>query len=167
MLKSAEYWIEKLALNPHPEGGFYKENYRSSEWIPTEGLPVHFHGPRNFSTAIYFLLRSEDISSFHRIKSDEVWHFHAGGSLSIYVLDEKGLAIHQLGDDPERGESFQVVIPANCWFGAKVNNPESYTLAGCTVAPGFDFLDFELADKETFSKTFPQHQDIIELLTRE
>ncbi len=165
-MKSAEYWIEKLELKPHPEGGFYKENYRSSEVISTEALPARFSGSRTFSTSIYFLLRSEDISSFHRIQSDELWHYHAGASLSIYVLSDDKVSVHVLGADIERGESLHVVIPANCWFGAKVDEDSSYVLAGCTVAPGFDFADFELAKREDLIRLYPKHEDIIQLLTK-
>jgi predicted cupin superfamily sugar epimerase len=130
-----------------------------------QALPERFPGDRNFSTAIYFLLRSQDRSAFHKIKSDELWHFHAGTSLSIYVIQDGVLAIHKLGSNPDKGESLQVVIPANCWFGAKVEQPDSYTLSGCTVAPGFDFRDFELAERKMLSKQFPDLAGIIEMLT--
>jgi predicted cupin superfamily sugar epimerase len=102
---------------------------------------------------------------FHRIKSDELWHFHAGTSLSIYVLNNKKLIVHTLGSEPDKGDSLQIVIPANCWFGAKVNEESSYTLAGCTVAPGFDFQDFELADRAILLNEFPQHVEVINMLT--
>ncbi|HEY5825862.1 MAG TPA: cupin domain-containing protein [Cyclobacteriaceae bacterium] len=163
---SAEHWINKLHLQPHPEGGFYKEIYRSEESVST-GLPSRFSGPRNFLTSIYFLLRSEDISTFHRIKSDELWYYHKGGSLSIYIIEGDRLTVRCLGDDPERGEELLVMVPANSWFGAKVDEEETFTLCSCAVAPGFDFADFELAERNTLLKTFPQHQNIIELLTRE
>lgn len=165
-MKSASYWIEKLALQPHPEGGFYKENYRATEVIPVQGLPSRFQGERSFSTSIYFLLRSQDISAFHRIQSDELWHYHAGSSLSIYVMGEHGVSVHVLGMDMEKGESLHVVIPANCWFGAKVNTPDGYVLSGCTVAPGFDFADFELASRDELLRTYPQHKSVIEMLTK-
>ena len=165
-MKSAEYWIEKLNLQPHPEGGFYKENYRSTEVIPGEALPPRFGGARTYSTSIYFLLRSEDRSAFHRIQSDELWHYHAGASLSIYVLKEDHVAVHVLGADIERGESLHVVIPANCWFGARVNEDSSYVLAGCTVAPGFDFADFKLAKRHELTSLYPRHTDIIHQLTK-
>ncbi len=163
---SAEYWIDKLQLQSHPEGGFYKEIYRSEESVST-GLPSRFSGPRHFLTSIYFLLRSEDISTFHRIKSDELWYYHEGGSLSIYIIEGDRLTVRCLGDNPELGEELQVMVPANSWFGAKVDEEETYTLCSCAVAPGFDFTDFELAERNTLLKTFPQHQNIIELLTRE
>jgi predicted cupin superfamily sugar epimerase len=164
-MKPAEYWITHLSLQSHPEGGFYKETYRSKENISAHALPDRFKGDRNFSTAIYFLLRSQDRSMFHRIKSDELWHFYAGTSLSIYVLTNEKLVVHTLGTEPDKGDSLQIVIPANCWFGAKVNGESSYTLAGCTVAPGFDFQDFELADRTILLKEFPHHRDVIEMLT--
>ncbi|HEY3403280.1 MAG TPA: cupin domain-containing protein [Ohtaekwangia sp.] len=164
-MRSAEYWIKHLDLQAHPEGGFYKETYRSTEGITQEGLPDRFSGDRSFSTAIYFLLRSEDRSVFHRIKSDELWHFHAGGPLHIYVLQGDKLVTHKLGPDPEKGESLQVVIPARCWFGGKVAVENSYTLSGCTVSPGFDFQDFEIADRNHLLRTFPAQRNIIELLT--
>ena len=164
-MKPAEYWIDQLQLLAHPEGGFYRETYRASEVIPTSGLPQRFRDVRNFSTAIYFLLRSADRSIFHRIKSDELWHFYAGSSLSIYVFYKGELVVYTLGSALEKNQSLQIVIPANCWFGAKVNEGNSYVLAGCTVAPGFDFNDFELADRSALLKEFPQHQKIIEMLT--
>lgn len=163
--KTASYWIEKLGLLPHPEGGYYRETYRSAEVTEQNGLPERFTGPRNFSTAIYFLLRSRDRSLFHRIKSDELWHHYAGSPLSLYVLNDQGLTHFRLGPDPDNGESLQVAIPAGSWFGALVDREESYTLSGCTVAPGFDFADFEFADRNALLKTFPAHKRILELLT--
>jgi len=164
-VKPAEYWIEHLELIAHPEGGFYKETYRSDEMVPKNGLPKRFETDRNFSTAIYFLLRSQDLSMFHRIKSDELWHYHAGTSLSIYVLTPDKVVTHTLGPEVEKGQHPQVIIPANCWFGAKVNESNSYVLTGCTVAPGFDFQDFELGKRTDLLKEFPQHSSIIEMLT--
>ena len=165
-MRSAEYWINHLQLLPHPEGGFYKETYRSHESIEKSDLPSRFGGNRNFSTAIYFLLRSEDKSVFHRIKSDELWHFHSGSVLLIYVLTPNGVEILKLGDDLEDGQSLQVTVPANCWFGAKVSLPNTYVLSTCTVAPGFDFNDFELADRKTLLKNFPNQRALITDLTR-
>jgi predicted cupin superfamily sugar epimerase len=164
-MQTADYWIHHLKLDPHPEGGFYKETYRSKENIQLCGLPFRFSAPRSFSTAIYFLLRSQDKSLFHRIKSDELWHFHAGSTLNIHVLQDGNLSTFHLGNNLEQGEFLQVVIPANCWFGAKVKSPETYTLSGCTVAPGFDFKDFEIADRKKLLLDFPNHAAIINELT--
>jgi uncharacterized protein len=163
-MKSAEYWINHLDLQPHPEGGFFKETYRSAGSVMKQALP-EFSGARNFSTAIYFLLRTQDRSLFHRIKSDEVWHFYAGSSLTLYVLSSSGFGSYKLGTNIENQESLQVVVPAGSWFGALVNEPNSYTLSGCTVAPGFDFEDFEFGKRELLLREFPQHKQIIEALT--
>ena len=165
-MRTAEFWINKLHLQPHPEGGFYIETYRSKEAIPQTGLPARFPGPRSFSTAIYFLLRSHDRSLFHRIKSDELWHWHAGSTLSIYLLGSQGVNVRQLGDNPEKEESLQLTIPANSWFGAKLNQEKTYVLVSCTVAPGFDFQDFELGDKKELIQQYPDQRDAINLLTR-
>ena len=120
-MQTAEYWIHHLKLDPHPEGGFYRETYRSEENIQLCGLPSRFAAPRSFSTAIYFLLRSQDKSLFHRIKSDEIWHFHAGGALNVYVFENEGLSIFKLGCNLDQGEKLQVVVPANCWFRCESN----------------------------------------------
>lgn len=164
-MHTAEFWIEHLNLQEHPEGGYYLQTYRSSETIGKTSLPSRFGGDRTFSTAIYFLLRSHDKSLFHRIKSDEIWHFYEGSPLTLYVLNEDGISLHKLGDHPERGESLQLVIPANAWFGATVDEPSRYTLSGCTVAPGFDFADFELANRKILTAQFSEYEKIIELLT--
>lgn len=162
---TAEYFIRHLRLEPHPEGGFYKETYRSAETFDRNGLPERFDGDRNFSTSIYFLLRSTDKSMLHRIKSDELWHYHAGSSLTIYMLNGNGLTTAVLGTDFVKGESLQVVVPAGAWFGAMVNEKQSFVLSGCTVAPGFDFRDFELAKRSSLVKLFPDHEQIIKTLT--
>lgn len=164
-MRPAEYWIEHLKLLVHPEGGFYKETYRSEESIPQPGLPDRFSAARNYSTAIYFLLRSQDRSMFHKIKSDELWHFHYGSTLQIFAIINGELNVRNLGPDVEKGESLQVMIPANCWFGAKLISPQTYTLSSCTVSPGFDFDDFELANRTALTSEFPQFASIIAELT--
>lgn len=164
-MNTVDYWINHLNLQPHPEGGFFKETYRASEKISS--LPERFDGVRNFSTAIYFLLRSEDRSVFHRIKSDELWHFYQGSTLSIYVLTDQGITVHKLGSNPERGESLQAVIPANSWFGAKVESSNGFALCGCTVAPGFDFQDFEMANRNELLKKYPGYQKEIIQFTQD
>lgn len=164
-MQPAQFWIDHLRLAAHPEGGFYKETYRAKESIGVKALPDRFSGSRSFSTAIFFLLRSQDRSVFHRIKSDELWHYHAGTSLAIYLLTDSGLIVHKLGPDPGQGEALQVIVPANCWFGAKVLQPDSYTLAGCTVAPGFDYEDFEIAKRDDLLAHYAGASHVIEMLT--
>lgn len=162
---TAAAWVRALDLRPHPEGGWYRETYRAAEGVEAAHLPPRFGGRRAFSTAIYFLLERGQVSRLHRIKSDELWHLYAGGPLTIAVLHPDGsLAELGLGVDVARGHAPQVVVPAGCWFGAWLGGA-AYALVGCTVAPGFDFADFELADRATLLRAFPQHRAVIERLT--
>ncbi len=166
MKKNAEYWIENLELTPHPEGGYFRETYCSQEILKQESLPSRYSSDRAFVTAIYFLLKSDQVSKFHRLKSDEMWFYHAGSSLTLYLINTDGKLQHvQLGTDIDKGEQPQVLIKHGVWFGAKVNQEHSYTLISCTVAPGFDFEDFELATQRQLIADYPQHREIIELLT--
>lgn len=153
-------------MQPHPEGGFFAETYRSTESVPQAALPARFAGVRAFSTAIYFLLESHNRSALHRIQSDEVWHFYAGGPLEVFVIEPNTgvLTVIRLGNRPDRGEVFQAVVRAGCWFGSKPMTGSDFSLVGCTVAPGFDFADFELADRAEMLRQFPQHQAVIEVL---
>jgi uncharacterized protein len=161
------YWIDKLGLKPHAEGGFYRETYRAPLRIQKSALHGPFRGDRNASTAIYFLIDGENFSAFHRIASDEMWHFYAGSTLTVEVIDPTGDHSQILvGNHPEAGEEFQAVVPAGCWFASHVKNPHSYSLVGCTVAPGFDFADFEIARRTSLAAEFPQHRALIERLTR-
>jgi len=165
-MKSAAYWIEKLALEKHPEGGDFRESYRSAEIFPGGGLPERFSGNRSFSTAIYFLLEGGDFSALHRIRSDELWHFYEGSSLTVHVVDPQGVYTPlRLGSDSEKGENRQVCVPAMSWFGATVDDPHGYSLVGCTVAPGFEFADFEMGRRENLTRLFPHHKALIERLT--
>lgn len=166
-MSEAERLIALLGLQAHPEGGFFREVYRAAEQIPRTALPSRFSGERHFSTSIYFLLRSEDFSAFHRIQADEVWHFYDGAPLALYVLHHTGeLQTIVLGRQLERGQVFQAIVPAQHWFAAKVLEPHSFALVGCTVAPGFDFADFELASRAQLLAAYPQHRPLIEALTR-
>ncbi len=156
-----------MKLRKHPEGGFYREIYRSEETIAAQALPERFNGPRSFSTAIYFLLEGDDFSTLHRIQSDEVWHFYAGSSITIHTIDQSGEYNRiLLGNNPEDDESFTAVINPRCWYGATLNEPGSYALVGGTVAPGFEFKDFELANRADLIRSFPEHSAVIKQLTR-
>ncbi len=166
LMKTAQYWIGKLSLDPHPEGGWFRETYRSDEIVVQDSLPERYDGPRAFCTLIYFLLESGQVSRLHRLKSDEQWHFYTGSSLTIHIINPQGqYAQQQLGSDAEKGESFQAIIPAGCWFGATVNAEDSYTLIGCLVSPGFDFGDFELGTRSELLSRYPRHAVIIQKLT--
>ena len=153
-------WIDQLKLLPHPEGGYYRETYRAAGEFFT-GRPGE---TRSFSTAIYFLLEKSDRSRFHRIQSDEIWHYHAGGRLKLFTLTERGVVTQTLGPDIMRGDQLQIVIPARHWFGALVVEGD-YVLSSCTVSPGFDFKDFELADRVHLLDLYPEQTEIITRLT--
>ncbi len=166
MSHTADYWIDQLKLTKHPEGGYFKEVYRSNEVINIKGLPDRYTSYRNFSTAIYFLLRSNEFSAFHRLRSDETWHFYAGTPLILFIIDPAGkLRKIRLGTEPEQKDQLQVTIPRGCWFAARVEQKESYALMGCTVSPGFDFEDFELGKKSALIKKYPQHKKLIDQMT--
>lgn len=149
--------IEQLQLSPHPEGGYFRETYRASETIPAPALPPRFKADRQFSTAIYFLLPEGGISRLHRIAADEVWHFYLGAPLTIVQMHpDHGLQQIQLGQHLLGGEVLQWVVPAGWWFGASGATPQGYSLVGCTVAPGFDFADFEIAERSSLQTTMAQ-----------
>lgn len=150
--------IRYLNLSPHPEGGYFCENYRSAGVIDKSGLPDYYNENRSFSTAIYFMLPKGHISHFHKVKTDEVWHFYGGGSLTLIQIFENGRREDvQIGSNVFEGEHLQYVVPANCWFAAFPNDDVEYSLVGCTVSPGFDYKDFELGSKQELADRFPQH----------
>ena len=160
--------ITQFNLQPHPEGGWYKETYKSEEQIASNALPQRFLGNRVFSTAIYFLLEKGNFSAFHRIKSDECWHFYAGQPLEVFIILPGGeLTVVSLGNDIEKGQLFQYTVPANCWFASRPATESEFSFVGCTVAPGFDFADFELAKEKELVAAYPQHQTIITALCRQ
>lgn len=163
----AELWIKKLKLAPHPEGGWYKESYRSEENISQQALPDRFSGSRSFSTAIYFLLNGNDFSAFHKIKQDETWHFYDGSTLLLHIInDRKKYFSIKIGNDPHVDALPQYTVPAGCLFAAEVFDKKYFSLVGCTVAPGFDFADFEMPKREDLLKKYPQHRSIILELSR-
>jgi hypothetical protein len=165
---TAEELVSRLNLARHPEGGWYRETYRSAGVISGDILPERREGERSICTAIYFLLGPGEISALHRIKSDELWHFYRGAALTVHVITPRGEYYPlRLGADIVSGEQFQAVVPAGCWFGAEVPGNGAFSLVGCTVAPGFDFADFEMGDREQLLQRFPAHAAIIRRLTHE
>jgi len=166
-MSDAQEWIDGLQLRRHPEGGWYRQTYRSDEVLAAAALPPRYGGDRAFSTAIYFLLEGEDFSALHRLKSDEMWHFYEGSALTVHVIDPKGdYSTITVGLDLRAGQAPQAVVRAGCFFGATVSNARSYALVGCTVAPGFDFADFEMPAREELCRLYPRHRPVIERLTR-
>lgn len=168
MENTINQWVEKLQMLPHPEGGFYKENYRSTEHIDLGCLPERFEGSRPFSTAIYFLITAGNFSAFHRIKSDECWHFYTGDPLWVHLIDNTTGAYSKiaLGNELNGSAVFQAVVPAGFWFASETQPGGSFSLVGCTVAPGFDFADFELANRDALIATSPEQAALITRLTR-
>ena len=152
---SIQELIKELGLLPHPEGGYYKETYRSAEEI----------NDRNLLTSIYFVLTSENVSRFHRIKSDELWYFHFGSPVTVHTLEENGHTEHMLGNDLNKGEKPFLLVQANTIFGSSIDEPGGYALVSCAVAPGFDFRDFELFSKAQLLEEFPEFEAIIDRLT--
>jgi len=162
----ALYYIQKLGLIKHPEGGYYKEIYRSEELFKKGQLPQRYGGERNISTSIYYLLENDEFSAFHKLKSDEIWHFYKGSSATIYMIDEKGvLSEFFIGDNLDKNELLQVIIKKGTWFAVCINKPCSFILVGCTVAPGFNFDDFEIGKRDELLKLFPDLEKVITRLT--
>jgi uncharacterized protein len=160
---NAAVWIKKLGLLPHPEGGYYKETYRSAVSSKFEG----FESIRDVSTGIYFMLTKGNFSAFHKIKSDEMWHFYDGDPVSIFVIDEfDTLKEIKLGLNIDKDELPQALVPANCWFASSLISGGVYALVGCTVSPGFDFKDFELAKRDMLLQAYPQYEKLIMNYTR-
>lgn len=154
----AEGLIRLHKLAPHPEGGFFRETYRAAKSAATP------RGRRSWSTAVLFLLKEGDVSRLHRLKSDEVWHFYAGGPLRVSSINPDGAVTSALLGP---GGKFQHVVPAGSWFGAAAEPGAGWSLVGCTVAPGFDFRDFELGSRRELLKRFPGAAKIIRKLTEQ
>ena len=160
-------WIDMLRLESHPEGGYFREIYRAEGVIAQPSLPLRYNGGRAYATTIYYLLNSGEYSSLHRLQSDEQWFHLDGSALTIHSIDPEGnYTPYHIGKDLEKGEMPHAVIPRGCWFGGTIDQANSFSLVGCFVAPGFDFDDFELAQRAELLKKFPQHKDIITKLTK-
>lgn len=160
--RDASYWVKQLEMEAHPEGGYFKEVYRSDEEVDGHALPARFGGSRAFGTSIYFLLGGDDFSAFHRLDADEIWHFYDGCPLLIHMLLPDGsYRSLRLGKDIEAGELPQQIVPANAWFAALPTQSNSFTLVGCTMAPAFDFRGFELASQTQLSQQFLKHSELI------
>ena len=158
--------IKHFDLAKHPEGGFFKEVYRSKGKISAKDLGDQFIGNRNYCTSIYFLLTSDKFSAFHKINQDEIWHFYTGTTLKLHQISPKGeYSFVMIGNDFSNNETPQYTVPANYYFAAEVLEKNSFSFVGCTVSPGFDFKDFVLPSCETLSKEFQKHSKIIEQLT--
>ena len=157
-MKTSVYYIEKLEMIPHVEGGYFKESFLSESFVSED---------KKLWSSIYFLLRTGEVSNFHRLKSDELWYYHAGQSLTIYMITPDGnLITKQLGLNIENGESPQVIVPKGYIFGSAMNE-DGFSLVGCMVSPAFEYKDFELFKRNDLLKLYPEHQAIINKLTRD
>jgi hypothetical protein len=166
MKASIDSIIEKLDLKPHPEGGYFKETYRSQGKINQDSLTPNYNGSRNYSTCIYFLLTSDNFSALHRIKQDEIWHFYEGSPIRLHLISETGnYSAHVIGRNLVKEEVPQFIVPGGSWFAAEVININTYSLVGCTVSPGFSFDDFELKSRKELVSLFPDKKEIITRLT--
>lgn len=164
-MNTIESIIKQLQLEPHPEGGFYRETYRSKETFELKSTTEE--SLRNASTCIYFLLTSGQFSAFHKIKQDEIWHFYKGSPVHLHLISPKGNHSEiVIGTELNEQQTPQFVVPAGTWFAAAVKDTESYSLVGCTVAPGFDFEDFELAKQSDLLAQYPKLKEIILAFTR-
>lgn len=165
--QSKEQLVSLLDLQPHPEGGFYKETYRSEHSIPNNVLAGNHEGDRSYGTGIYFMLTGDAFSAFHRIEQDELWFFHQGGTIELHMISPLGEHTkHLIGNDIVNGEEPQLLVPATYWFAARVVEEDNFALVSCTVSPGFDFRDFILPSKIELTAKFPQHAQIIDQFTR-
>ncbi|MBE0570980.1 MAG: cupin domain-containing protein [Ignavibacteriaceae bacterium] len=165
MHPKASKYIKQLQLKKHPEGGYFREVYRSGELILPEHLPKRYKSSRNYSTSIYFLLEGKQFSAYHLLQSDELWHFYDGSNVLLYIINEKGeLSVSKLGRDEDC--ELQLTIEKQNWFAAELEDKKSFALFGCTVSPGFDFEDFELGKRDDLIKKFPEHSALIKRLSK-
>lgn len=161
---NAEDWVTHLDMAAHPEGGYFKQSFVSPEKISLMSHPAE----RNLYTSIYFLLRSQDVSHFHRLKSDELWYFHAGNAVTVHILDAEGnYRAEKLGLELTAGERPQVLVEKGSIFGSTVDAENTFSLVGCMVSPGFDFADFELLRQDELLQRYPEQEEIIKKLAYE
>lgn len=165
----AQRIIEQLNLKPLPlEGGYFRETYRSEERIDAAALPPRYAGERSRCTAIYYLLTPDCFSALHRVKSDEIFHFYAGDPVRMLQLHPEGRGeTLTLGGDLDAGHRPQVIVSRGVWQGCRLAPGGRVALMGTTVAPGFDYDDFELASRPSLFKQFPRFENEIRQLTRE
>lgn len=161
MTLTSSYWIEKLKLVKHPEGGYYRETYKSP-------IEIDEITKRSIATTIFYLIDHDDFSAFHKIDSDEIWHFYHGSSITLFIIDDTDgkLFTLVLGNNIEKKENLEVIVRNNFWFAAQVNDQYSYSLVGCTAIPGFEFKYFMLGKRDELISLYPENKKIIEKFTR-
>jgi hypothetical protein len=164
---NAEDIIRLLHMEPHPEGGYFAEGYRSSEFLAREALPARYPGPRRTGTAIYYLLTAATFSEIHRVASDEIFHFYLGDPVEMLQLRPDG-STHRvaIGADLAQNMRPQVVVPHGVWQGSRLVPGGRFALLGCTVGPGFEYADYERGSRELLLAQYPEARELILALTR-
>lgn len=163
----ADEIIKLLNLRRHPEGGFFKETYRSDECIPQSVLPARYGAARSFYTCIYYMLTAETFSCIHKVASDEIFHFYAGDAIEMLQLFADGSTrSFKIGSNLTAGEVPQVLIPRGVWQGSRLSPGGKFALIGATVAPGFDYADYEEASRAQLLSAYPSERELITALTR-
>lgn len=159
--------IERLDLQPHPEGGYYREAFRAPTTVDHPGIPAGENRQRCGGSLIYYLLEAEDFSAFHRVRwTEEIWHFYAGAPVELHMIDADGRhSVRTIHDSFGETEP-TCVVPAGCWQAARLADTSGWALCGCTVAPGFEFADFQMPPRSELLQRFGQHAAVIEALTR-
>lgn len=166
-MKTAQQIIKRLGLQPHPEeGGYFAETYKCQESIPSDGLPERYPSPRPFGTAIFYLLTPDTVSALHRLASDEIFHFYLGDPVTMLQLHPDGSSeVLTLGQDILGGQRIQVVVPGGTWQGSFLEEGGEFALLGCTVAPGFEYADYEHGSRQELLDRYPDRRDLIVRLT--
>jgi predicted cupin superfamily sugar epimerase len=164
MNQEIERLLNKFNMKPHPEGGYFGAGYRSSEFIRKDCLPKRYNSPRNLYSSIYFMVTPENPSCFHRLNTDEIWHFYSGDPIQLHLIWDKGRYTKVVLSNEAGQEKFQTLIKRGTWMAATTEGPNGYGMAGCTLGPGFEYTDFELADPKKLLEAYPEHRHIIERL---
>lgn len=159
--KNATDWIAHLNMSPHPEGGYYKEVYRSEQQVSRAG----YEKIMSACTSIYYLLEGAEFSGFHRLLSDEIWYFHTGSPINLHIIDKNG-QYHREELSASDSGNLSIAVSGRSWFAAEISEKEGFSLVSCVVAPGFDFAEFEMADKADMLASYPSYSNIIERLCR-
>lgn len=167
MRESVEYIIKRFNMKIHPEGGYYSAGYRSQEFLRPGQLPARYDGPRNLYSSIHFLVTPENPSRFHRLRTDELWHFYKGCDLELHLLSDMGNYTRVTLSAADHTERFQFLVKRNTWLAASCAGEPGYALAGCTLAPGFEFADFELAGRRSLTEAYPRHEALIARFTKD
>lgn len=161
MKPEIEQLISKFNLKPHPEGGFFGAGYRSQEFLRKDALPGRYDAPRNLYSSIYFMVTPESPSCFHRLRTDEIWHFYAGDPIELHLIWEQGRYSKIVLSAEPGNEKFQTLVKRNTWMAAISSGERGFGLAGCTLSPGFEYTDFELADGDQLLAAYPDHEAVI------